>query len=57
MIHRWNDKLPDKPKIRVKACNDCWSFSYQGLHIGAIWYDGLIGDICKQTLIFNPQLK
>lgn len=58
-IFRWNSKIPNKPKprLRVKASNNAWSFSYQGLHIGAIWYDGERGGICKQTLHFNPQLK
>lgn len=56
-MHRWDSKIKNKPRLRVRASNEAWSFSYQGVHIGAIWYNGELGGICKQTLWFNPQLK
>lgn len=56
-MHRYNDKIEHKPKIRVKAFKEGWSFSYKGEHVGAIWYNGELGGICKQTLAYNPQLK
>lgn len=48
MKFRCKDKIPTnpKPRFKVKACSDCWSFSYMGEHTGAIWYDGSIGGIC-----------
>lgn len=42
-MHRWDSKIKNKPRLRVRACNEAWSFSYQGVHIGAIWYDGTKG--------------
>lgn len=49
-----------KPKLKVRAFSfggGGWSFSYNGKHVGAIWYDGEIGEICRETLFANKHLK
>jgi len=46
-----------KPRLRVRAFSDGWSFSYNGEHIGAMWYNGMVGGICQAVLNINPHLK
>jgi hypothetical protein len=50
-------EIPIKPKLRVTAFNAGWSFSFNGRHVGVVWYSGKIGQLCQEVLNLNKHLQ